>query len=89
MIYVLYISDMDKTAGGLVSTFAGDTNICEVAEGEEDCERIQWDIDHVPIRANNVRWSLMWVNMRHFICKCEYKCKGVYMQLVARPLTAR
>ena len=39
--------DLEENVGGLISKFADDTNIGGVADSEQDCQRIQQDINRL------------------------------------------
>lgn len=45
----LYIGDLDMNVGdgSMMSKFAGDTKVCDVRDGEEDCLEIRLDISHL------------------------------------------
>eukprot|EP00061_Rhincodon_typus_P018976 g48383.t1 len=51
LLFVAYINDLEENVAGLISKFADDTEIGEVADSEEDCQRMQQDIDQLETRA--------------------------------------
>ena len=62
-LIVIYINDLEETVGGLISKFADDTKIGGVADSEEDCQRMQQDINQLETWAK--RWqNLTWTNVR-------------------------
>ena len=60
----IYINDLEENVAGLISKFADDTKIGGVADSDEDCQRIQQDID----RLEN--WAEKW-QMEFNPDKCE------------------
>ena len=47
LLFVIYINDLEENIAGLISKFADDTKIAGVADSDEDCQRIQQDIDRL------------------------------------------
>ena len=43
--FVVYINDLEENVAGLISKFTDDTKIGGVADSEEDCQKMQQDID--------------------------------------------
>ena len=47
LLFVIYMNDLGGNVAGLISKFADDTKIGRVADSDEDCQRIQQDIDRL------------------------------------------
>ena len=47
LLFIIYINDLEENKAGLISKFADDTKIGGVADSDEDCQRIQQDIDRL------------------------------------------
>ena len=47
LLFVIYMNDLEENVARLISRFADDTKIGEVADSDEDCQRIQQDIDRL------------------------------------------
>lgn len=47
LLLVISIHDLDVNVDGLMSKFAGDIKIGRVADSEEGCQKIKWDIDQL------------------------------------------
>ena len=63
LLFVIYINDLEENIAGLISKFVDDTKIGGVVDSDEDCQRIQQDIDW-RIGWRNGRWNLIRTNAR-------------------------
>ena len=45
LLFEIYVNDLEGNVAGLISKFADDTEIGGVADTDEDCQRMQQDID--------------------------------------------
>ena len=70
LLFVIYINDLEENVAGLISKFEDDTKIGRVADNDEDCRRIQQDID----RPEN--WVEKW-QMEFNPDKCKMMHFGV------------
>ena len=64
LLFVIYINDLEENIAGLISKFADDTKIGGVADSDEDCQRIQQDVDRLE------KWAEKW-QMEFNPDKCE------------------
>lgn len=68
LLFVIYINGLDENIGSwYVCTFADNTKIVGAVDSQEDCPRIQRDIDHLKIWAegwqmefNPGKWEVMY-----------------------------
>ena len=42
---VIYVNDLEENVTGLISKFADDTKVGGIADSDEDCQRMQQDIE--------------------------------------------
>ena len=47
LLFIVDINDLEENVAGLISKFADDTKIGGVVDSEEDCQRIQQDINRL------------------------------------------
>eukprot|EP00061_Rhincodon_typus_P008564 g31281.t1 len=56
LLFMVYINDLGENIAGLISMFADDTKIGGVADIEENCQRIQQDVENLKAWAE--RWQM-------------------------------
>eukprot|EP00061_Rhincodon_typus_P013580 g40033.t1 len=56
LLFVIYLNNLEENIAGLITKFADDTKIDGVADSEEDCQRIEQDIDQLEAWAE--KWQM-------------------------------
>eukprot|EP00061_Rhincodon_typus_P009006 g32134.t1 len=64
LLFVVYINDLEENVAGLINKFADQTKIGGVVDSEEDCQRIQQNIEQLEA------WAEKW-QMEFNLDKCE------------------
>ena len=56
LLFVIYINDLEENVIGLISKFADNAKVGGIADSNEDCRRIQQDIDRLETWVE--RWQM-------------------------------